>query len=140
MNSTTYLKGVLYGERGDLYAISHKQRLPLARCKPEITLYEKVTRLNVLGSMGRKEKRVYCAVAFCPEPEILRDLNDDFIRSISDIELVFDLCGANAVTETIKISGLTNDDLDYDGDLTFTADLSHDLAGELLRLLRELKA
>lgn len=133
--SVTRRKGVLHGENGELYVISHGRRLLLAKCKPEITVYEKATQVNALGVIGHLEKAFYCAVVFCPEPDVLREVDDDFIRSVSGVELLFDAVDGSCVVEAIKINGLTTDDLDYSGNWEFEAVLPPPLAEKLLRFL-----
>jgi len=133
----TRLKGALYGDDGRLFVISHGRRLLLAKCKPEISVYEKATQVNMLGVIGHREKVFHCGIVFLPEPEVVQEVNDDFIRSVTSVELLFDVKGADAVIETIEIGGLTTDDLDYTGDWKFEAVLPAPLAEKLLRYLRK---
>jgi hypothetical protein len=135
MVTTTHLKGVLYGEKGELRVISHERRLLLAKCKPEISIYEKSTQINVLGVIGHKEKVIHCAIALCPEPEIFHEMTTDFVRSITKVELYFDIQDSEGIYETIRIDSLETDDLNYDGDWKFEATLSPQLAAKLLGYL-----
>ena len=110
-------------------------RLLLAKCKPEISVYEKATQVNSLGVVGHREKSLYCAIVFCPEPEVFQKVNDDFIRDVTNVELLFDVQDEDAVIETIKITNLTTADLNYTGDWKFEAVLPDLLAEKLLRYL-----
>ena len=136
MSSITRLKGTLYGDNGKIYVISNDRRLLLAKCNPEITIYEKSTQINVLGVIGRREKLRYCSIVFCPEPEVFCEVDDSFIRSVTNVDLEFDIQNGDSVIETTTISNLTTDDLDYNGNWKFEAVLPDRLAEKLLSYLQ----
>ena|GEM_PF-6986783 len=134
--TTTRNKGALYGDDGKIFMQSNNRRFLVAKCKPEITVYEKATQVNVRGIIGHKEKLMYCSIILCPNAEIVHEMNNDFIRTVTACELVFDIADENAVIESLKIEGLTSDDLDYSGIWEFEAVLPSPLAVKLLRYLK----
>jgi hypothetical protein len=133
--TTTRLKGVLHGADGELYVILDGRRLLLAKCDPKIKVYEKTTQVNVLGVIGHVEKQVYFTIILCPSPEVFQKVNNDFIRRVEKVELVFDAYSRTGIVESIKIDNLTTGDLDYEGDWEFEAILSPLLTAKLLGYL-----
>lgn len=108
----------LTGENGKLYTVQDGNRVLLANCIPQLEIYEEVTHIPALGA-GAKVKKRHISLVLCGEPELTREVDTGFFRTVKRFDLSADFQRTDGVFETLFFDALIPEEIDLDGDWTF---------------------
>lgn len=95
----TTLINTLTSEKGTLFTIGQGRRVPLADCRPEIRIYERINQVPVLGSAGYQEKSVRFTIALCGDMEFTHNPTKEELRKVGRYELTADLLRSDGIIE-----------------------------------------
>jgi len=124
----------LYGENGELYATRDGRRILLAKCSPELRIYEHSQRVNILGKPGYGVKTYNSVLTLLPTPETTCAVDVDFLRGISQFEMVCDIQRTDGIFERMKFGNLDPEEIALYGDWTFNISGTPDMIQRLLTL------
>lgn len=108
----------LVGENGQLYTAQNGNRVLLANCIPQLEIYEEVAYIPALGA-GAKIKKRHISLVLCGEPELTREVDTGFFRTVTKFDLSADFQRTDGVFETLFFDALIPEEIDLDGDWTF---------------------
>lgn len=108
----------LCAENGELYAVIDGRRILLAKCCPVVEVYEHTVTVPLLGAKSYRVKSYHSAIALCPDPETTREVDADYLRSISRFELSADIQRSDGIFERIRFD-LTPEEIDLCGTWRF---------------------
>ena len=109
----------LYGERGELYAITNGRRTLLARCQPRIEIMEDIHTVNAIGRRSCDVKKRHITLALCNGMDFTRDVGMEFLNTVSGFELLTDIQRTDGVFERIPFNNLFPLEIDLDGEWSF---------------------
>lgn len=121
----------IHAESGELYAVIDGRRILLARCRPVVEVYEHTVTVPLLGAKSYGVKNYHSAIALCPDPGTTREVDAEYLRSISRFELTTDIQRSDGVFERIRFD-LTPEEIDLCGTWRFDVDGSPDTINKLL--------
>jgi hypothetical protein len=121
----------LTGESGEIYAIRSGQRILLAKCEPEIRVYEHSQRVSALGVRSYRVKTRSEVTVICAEPECTREVDAHFLQGVSRFELAVDLQTASGDFRRFTWDAAPTE-IDLRGDWEFEVIGQGDLARDLL--------
>lgn len=122
----------LYFESGKLYSTTKGRRILLATCEPKIEIYEHLTDIPTLGKQGGTVKRRHVTVVICDNLDYTREVNEEFLKSVTCFELTADIQREDGVFENVIFNNLGLIEIDLDGDWTFEIEGQADLIRKLL--------
>lgn len=108
----------LTGENGQLYMVQNGNRVLLADCIPKLEIYEEITPIPIKGKRGVVKKR-HISFVLCGEPELTREVDTGFFRTVKRFDLAADFQRTDGVFETLFFDALIPEEIDLDGDWTF---------------------
>lgn len=109
----------LHFENGKLYATTQGRRILLAECRPKVEIYEHETDIPVLGRQSYTVKKRHISIVICSDMEYTRDVDEKFLRTVSQFELSADIQRVDGVFENIIFDGLYPVEIDLDIDWIF---------------------
>ena len=130
----TTLINMLVSEKGQLFTIGHGRRVRLACCKPEISIYEKVTKVPVLGKAGYAEKRMRFTVTLCRDMEFSHEVTDEALRKVERYELTADLMRNDGIVERFYFHNVSLEEINPEGEWKFEVDATREHMGKLLAM------
>lgn len=122
----------LYLERGKLYVILEGRRILLASCEPRIEIFEHSTNVPILGKQGGSVKKHHITVVICGNLDFTREINEEFLQSVTSFELTADIQREDGIFENIVFDKLDVSEIDLDGDWTFEIEGQTNLTRKLL--------
>lgn len=108
-------------ENGMLYCVRNGHRNLLAKCMPEFKIIEKSASVPTLGT-GCRVKRLYFTIVLCDGMELTRNVDVEFLKTVSQFELTADVWESDGMFERIRIDRMTADEIDLGGTWTFEVD------------------
>ncbi len=114
----TLIKTV-FAERGELYAIKNGNRILVSRCEPKLEFYEYSQKINVLGSRSYEVKTRKVVLVICLLPETTREINAEYLQSVSRFEVKTDIQRADGIFERLYLDNLMPNEIDLQGDWIF---------------------
>ena len=108
----------LHFERGELYFSVDGRRVLLAKCKPAAEIYERVTKVPMLGSRSAKLKKTYLTLVLCDEMDTTREVTETFLRTVERFELYADIQREDGIFERIAFRDIS--DLVIEGEECWT--------------------
>ena len=124
----------LLGERGELYCTVTGRRLLLAQCAPRIELIEQSERVPVPNASDYPVKRTYIVLALCEDMKLTRDVDTDFLRTVTGFDLSTDIQRQDGVFESIMFANIIPQEIDLDGEWVFDVSGQRELVKKLLRM------
>ncbi len=121
-------------EGGKLYVTARGSRILLAQCKPKIEIVEDLQNIPILGKTGYSVRKRHFSIVLCKEPCTTRNIDADFLRSVTGFDLSVDIQRRDGVYENVIINNIIPTDIDLDGDWTFDVPEQPDLTGKLLEM------
>jgi len=121
-------------EKGELYGIIDSRRILLANCQPKAEIYEHSTRVTSFGRSGYGVKSNHVVLVFCPEPETTREIDAEFLQTVSRFELHAEIQREDGVIEVIRFDNLSPCEIELGGDWEFEVIDPGNLAKKLLTL------
>lgn len=122
----------LYFECGKLYIILEGRRILLANCEPKIEIFEHSTKVPILGKQGGSVKKHHITVVICGNLDFTREIDEEFLQSVTSFELTADIQREDGIFENIAFDKLDVSEIDLDGDWTFEIKGQADLIRKLL--------
>lgn len=119
-------------ERGELFFTVAGQCTLLAHCQPCIEIYERTTQVNAIGGYG--VKRLHAALALCGELGFTRDVNEDFLLSVSAFDLAADIQRKDGIFERFQFRNIRPEEIELGGDWTFSLNERPEMLRKLLAL------
>lgn len=124
----------LCAENGELYAVTDGRRIQLAKCRPRLEIYEHTVAVPLLGAKSYGVKSYHSAIALCPDPETTREVDADYLRSISRFELSADIQRSDGIFERIRFDNLIPEEINLCGTWRFEVNGSPDIINKLLSI------
>lgn len=121
----------LCAESGELYAVIDGRRILLATCRPVVEVYEHTVAIPLLGAKSYGVKSYHSAIALCPDPETTRDVDADYLRSVTRFELSADIQRSDGIFERFRFD-LIPEDIVIGGTWRFEVNGSPDTINKLL--------
>lgn len=122
----------LRAEKGELYAVIDERRILLAKCRPVVEVYEHTVTVPLLGAKSYGVKSHHSAIALCPDPETTREVDAEYLRSISRFELTTDIQRSDGIFERFRFDCLTPEDIVIGGTWRFDVSGSPESINKLL--------
>lgn len=113
------LLNTLISEEGALFSIAHGRRVLFAHCKPEISIYEKSTRIPVLGASGGRMKTMRFTVALCGDMDFTGRAEVETLQKIERFELTADITRNDGVIERFYFHNISLTEINPDGKWEF---------------------
>lgn len=124
------LINTLISEKGELFAVGHGRRALLARCRPEIRIYEKVRAVPVLGAVGYREKTLRLTVALCGDMEFTHDVEAS--KQVERYELTADLLRNDGIVERFYFHNILLTEINPAGEWEFELNVTDEQMKKLL--------
>ncbi|MDE7299550.1 MAG: hypothetical protein K2N94_12095 [Lachnospiraceae bacterium] len=121
-------------ENGELYGIIEGRRILLAYCAPRAEIFEHLTNVPLLGVQEYRVKKHHVGIVLCPAPDTTRKIDAEFLRKVSRFELSADIQRMDGIIENIRFDRLTPEEIDLDGDWSFSVTEPSELLRKLLGL------
>lgn len=102
------------GQSCEVYAISHHNRIPVGKAKPDIKIYENSLEVPTIGTNSIRRKRTYFSIVICPDPEMDAEMTDDILRGLSAFDLSLLLPDKNEVYVPFALYGISSADISPD--------------------------
>ena len=119
-------------ERGELFYTASGRRILLARCEPEIQIYEHSASVPAPSGIDMK---FYCAaVVLNAEPNYTRPVDARFLRTVESFELAADIQRQDGVFERFCFHNLRPEELELGGVWTFSLQEPQERIRRLLTL------
>ena len=116
---TTLLKTIPLSD-GRLYATAGGMRRLLASTVPVLEVYENETTVPILGKGRQVKKRSYSLV-LCKDSEFTREVDNEYLQSITAFDLTAQVQRADGVFEVITFNNIEPESIQSDGDWVFNA-------------------
>ena len=116
---TTLLKTIPLLD-GRLYATTGGMRCLLASTVPVLEVYENETTVPILGKGRQVKKRSYSLV-LCKDSEFTREVDNEYLQSITAFDLTAQVQRADGVFEVITFNNIEPESIQSDGDWVFNA-------------------
>lgn len=120
----------LHGNEGELYYIKDGRRFLLADCTPCIKIFSETERLHRLGPSAAFTKH-YITIALCEDMELKREVNIEFMRTVTRFELSLSLLRRDGIYEAFHFSNMALVNAG-DGEWTFEISEAYSLIRRLL--------
>lgn len=130
----TTLINTLASEKGELFTIGHGRRTPLAYCRPKIRIYEKVTKVPVLGRTGHAEKTMRFSIALCGDMEFTREVTEGTLQAVERYELTADLLRNDGIVERFYFHNISLVEINPEGEWEFELDVTKEQMDKLLAM------
>lgn len=121
-------------ENGRLYCVVGAKRFCLAECEPKIEIYEHSTHVNSVGAMRYSVKKRHITIVLCENPELTREVDEEFFRGVIRFELTADMQRTDGVFEVIRLDNLIPNEIDLDGEWQFELAGQNDIVKHLLEI------
>lgn len=121
-------------EGGKLYVAVRGNRILLANCEIRIEIMEDLQKLAIIGSTGYSVRKRHITIVLCKEPCTTRNIDADFLRSVTGFDLSVDIQRRDGIYENVIINNIIPTDIDLDGDWTFNVPEQPDLTERLLEM------
>lgn len=119
-------------EKGELFGIINGRRILLAKCKPRLEIMENSQQVNSIGVQGYNVKKRYVTLVLCKEPQTTREVDVDFLRTVTRFEMSADVQRTDGIFENIVFDSILPDEIELDGNWKFQVIGQEDLAKKLL--------
>ena len=106
-------------ENGELYGIVGSRRILLANCQPKVEVYEHSTRVTSIGRHSYDVKSNHAVLVLCPDPETTREVNAEFLQTVSQFDLRAEIQREDGVFEVIMFENLYPNEIELGGDWEF---------------------
>lgn len=121
----------LYCEQGKLYTIVEDRRILLAHCRPKLEILQQESSIPAIGREC-KVKKLHVVLALCADMDFTRQVDPDFLQTVTRFELSADIQRTDGIFETMQFDHLMPDELELGGEWEFVVDMQPD---EIRRLL-----
>ena len=119
-------------ERGELYYTASGRRILLARCEPEIQIYENSA--PVPAPSGMDVRFYHAVVVLHAETDYTRPVDAGFLRTAEGFELAADIQRRDGVFERFAFYGLQPEEIDLNGTWTLALQEPQERIQRLLEL------
>jgi len=114
----TLIKTLTTGS-GDIFAVTEGRRILLIKCSPTVRIYERAQNVGVIGAQGYKLKTGHNVTLTCAELDAKRNVDPEFLRTVSRFEFTGDFQRQDGVFERITFDNLSPEEIDLTGDWRF---------------------
>lgn len=104
----------IQGEKCEVYAISHHDRVLVGTAVPEVEVYENSTEVKIIGSGGVHYKTTAFSVVLCPDPEMAAGMTEKLLQGLSAFDLALSLPRSDGVFVPVTVYGVSDADLSPD--------------------------
>lgn len=105
-------------ENGTIYVVRNGLRSVIARSDITIHVYENATTIPVLGK-GYDVKRRYVTIAVSSDAEYTREVDEEYLRSISQFDITAEIERPDGVFERLILNNVLPIEINLDGDWIF---------------------
>lgn len=109
----------LTGENGALYCTVKGRQTLLAHCTPEIEVFERQTKIPILGKPGGVIKKVHFTIVLCDNTETTRDVTPAYLSQVERFALETEIQRKEGVFERITFMNMDLVEIDCDGRWVF---------------------
>lgn len=120
-------------ERGQLFAEKNGERKLLATCEPEVEVYEREVPISSIGG-SKHTKRLHYSIMLCDEPLYTREVDADYLYSVSRFTLVADKQRKDGIFERITFDNIELANVDKSMVLKFDV-VDHKIVDKLLKMI-----
>ena len=109
----------LDADKGEVFTVAGGRRILLVKCRPRIEIYEHSQNINAMGAQGYNIKTHQSIAVFCIRPKPTRNIDAEFLRTVSRFEFTGDFQRQDGIFERLRFDSLSVNELDLFGDWIF---------------------
>lgn len=123
----------LHCEQGKLYTIVEGRRILLARCRPKLEILQQESSISAVGR-DYKVKKLHVALALCADMDFTRQVDPDFLQTVTRFELSADIQRTDGIFEALQFGHLMPDELELGGEWSFEVGMQPEETRRLLTM------